>query len=161
MQTAVLVTTVYILSPDARSVLLMHRDKLDQDTHGGKYVGIGGHLEPGEDPVTCIRRETTEESGLTLGDLTLRGTILWPNFRPDGQAELCYIFRADTFTGEHHGGNEEGTLEWIPLADLRDFPMWDSDHEWLPMVFDEDPRQFHGVMPYADGEMVSWSYQRI
>jgi 8-oxo-dGTP diphosphatase len=39
--------------------------------------------------------------------------------------------------------------------------MWESDHEWLPMVFDEDPRTFHGVMPYRDGAMVSWHYRRV
>jgi 8-oxo-dGTP diphosphatase len=29
------------------------------------------------------------------------------------------------------------------------------------MVLDDDPRQFHGIMPYHEGEMVSWSYQRV
>jgi 8-oxo-dGTP diphosphatase len=29
------------------------------------------------------------------------------------------------------------------------------------MVFDDDPRTFHGVMPYQNGEMVSWSYRRV
>jgi 8-oxo-dGTP diphosphatase len=27
-------------------------------------------------------------------------------------------------------------------------------------VFDADPRPFHGVMPYKDGRLVSWSYSR-
>jgi len=29
------------------------------------------------------------------------------------------------------------------------------------MVFDDDARVFHGVMPYRNGVMVSWSYQRL
>jgi 8-oxo-dGTP diphosphatase len=28
-------------------------------------------------------------------------------------------------------------------------------------VFDDDPRTFHGVMPYHNGAMVSWRYSRI
>ncbi|GIG60554.1 7,8-dihydro-8-oxoguanine triphosphatase [Longispora fulva] len=152
-------TTAYILSPDRRSVLLMRRDKYPQDIHFGKYMGLGGHVEAGEDPVTCIRREIAEESGLTAGDLTLRGTVMWTNFA--NTDALCFMFRVDTFTGTHHGGNEEGTLEWVPLAEVRDKPMWDSDHEWLPMIFDDDQRQFHGVMPYDGYDMLSWSYQRI
>jgi 8-oxo-dGTP diphosphatase len=93
--------------------------------------------------------------------MALRGTVLWTGFGSEGEDALCFVFRVDTFSGEPHGGNEEGTLEWIRLAELDRVPMWVSDHEWLPMVFDADQRQFHGVMPYHAGEMVSWSYERI
>ena len=48
----------------------------------------------------------------------------------------------------------------MPLGNLASRPMWDSDHQWLPMVFDESPKPFHGVMPYDGTEMVSWSFQR-
>lgn len=48
----------------------------------------------------------------------------------------------------------------VPVADLASRPMWDSDHEWLPMVFDEDARPFFGVMPYAGEEMLGWSFRR-
>ena len=30
-----------------------------------------------------------------------------------------------------------------------------------PLVFDADPRAFHGVMPYRDGRMQSWSVSRV
>ena len=39
--------------------------------------------------------------------------------------------------------------------------LWDGDRQFLPLVFDRDPRAFHGVMPYRDGRMVSWDYSRI
>ena len=71
------------------------------------------------------------------------------------------MFLVDAFAGVAHEGNHEGTLEWVPLASLTSLPMWESDHEWLPMVFDGDPRCFHGVMPYQDGKMVSWTYHRV
>lgn len=159
--TAVLLTTAYVLSPDRQSVLLLHRDKRPDDVHFGKYIGLGGHVDPGEDFVRCIRREVAEESGLHAETLVLRGSVLWTGFGRPPRDLLCYIFRVDSFSGEHHGGNDEGTLEWVPLSDIKSLPMWDSDHEWLPMVFDDDPRQFHGIMPYQDGQMVSWAYERI
>ena len=40
-------------------------------------------------------------------------------------------------------------------------PLWDGDRHFLPLVFDDDPRVFHGVMPYAGGRALSWSYCRI
>jgi 8-oxo-dGTP diphosphatase len=39
--------------------------------------------------------------------------------------------------------------------------LWPGDPSFLPLVFDEDPRQFHGVMPYHDGQPVGWTFSRI
>jgi len=161
MISATLQTQAYIVSPDGHNVLLMHRNKSADDVHLGKYLGLGGHVEPDEDPFTCVKREVFEESGLVVESATLRGTVMWTGFGKRRQDLLCFMFRVDSFSGEPHEGNDEGTLEWVPLSDLADRPMWDSDHEWLPMIFDDDPRQFLGVMPYDGHEMLGWSYQRL
>jgi 8-oxo-dGTP diphosphatase len=39
-------------------------------------------------------------------------------------------------------------------------PLWEGDRHFLPLVFDE-LGPFHGVMPYRDGKMVSWSFSRL
>ena len=156
----VLQTAVFVCSADRTQVLLMHRNKWPQDTHFGKYLSLGGHVEPDEDVLTCARREVTEESGLTTTELILRGTVMWTGFGHNHTNVLCFIFRADAFTGTPHDGNEEGTLEWVPVNDLASRPMWDSDHLWLPMVFDTEVKPFYGVMPYDGHKMLSWSFQR-
>lgn len=156
----ILQTAVYVLSPDRTLVLLMHRNKWAEDIHFGKYLSLGGHVDDGEDVLTCARREVHEESGLTVADLDLRGTVLWTGFGPKRLDYLCFIFRADTFAGIPHDGNDEGTLEWVPVDNLTSRAMWPSDHHWLPMVFDESPKPFYGVMPYDGHEMTSWSFQR-
>jgi 8-oxo-dGTP diphosphatase len=168
--TPVIATIAYILSPDRSQVLLIHRDKRPDDVHFGKYLGLGGRVESDEDVVTGVCREIQEESGLVVDSPTLRGTVHWPGFGGADQANKSghggegwfgFVFRVDAFTGTAHEGNAEGTLAWVPVAGLADVPMWDSDHHWLSMVFDDDPRQFHGIMPYENGAMLSWSYQRI
>jgi 8-oxo-dGTP diphosphatase len=156
----VLQTAVYVLSADRAQVLLIHRNKSSDDVHHGKYLSLGGHVEPDEDVLTCAHREVFEEAGITTPDLNLRATMLWTGFGPKRQDVLCFIFRADTFVGTPHEDNDEGTLEWVPLDDLASRPMWDSDHLWLPMVFDQIAKPFHGVMPYDGDTMVRWSYQR-
>jgi 8-oxo-dGTP diphosphatase len=156
----VLQTAVYLMSPDRDEVLLIHRVRSPDDVHFGKYLSLGGHVEPGEDVLTCARREAFEESGLVIGDPLLRGTVLWTGFGEDSRDYLCFVFRADTFTGTQHADNDEGTLEWVRIDDLASRPMWDSDHLWLPMVFDDGVRPFFGVMPYDGYEMLSWTYQR-
>ncbi len=66
------------------------------------------------------------------------------------------------FEGAPLSNNPEGVLEWQPVQRLLDFalPMWPGDAHFLPLVFDDDTRAFHGVMPYANGEPLSWSFVR-
>jgi len=66
-------------------VLLVHRNRRPGDAHLGKYNGLGGKLEAGEDVVACLRREVREESGLECDELVLRGTISWPGFGMGGE----------------------------------------------------------------------------
>jgi 8-oxo-dGTP diphosphatase len=118
-------------------------------------------MRPDEDVVSCMRREILEEAGLLCDEMTLRGTINWPGFGPKGEDWLGFIFRIDRFHGTPCRENEEGPLNWQPISGLAGLPMWEGDRYFLPMVFDQDPRPFHGVMPYHQGRPVSWSYSRI
>lgn len=159
--TPILATLGYILSPDGRRVLLIHRNRRSNDPHYGKYNGLGGKLDPGEDVVACIRREILEESGLECESLELRGTVSWPGFGKHGEDWFGFIFRVDRFHGLPYAGNAEGDLEWVDVERMMDLPLWEGDRHFLPLVFERGERQFHGVMPYRDGRPVSWSYSLV
>jgi 8-oxo-dGTP diphosphatase len=157
----VLATLGYILSSDGSEILMIHRNKRPDDLHFGKYNGLGGRLEANEDIASGMRREILEESGLMAESMALRGTISWPGFGKKGEDWFGFIFRIESWHGETSTGNHEGTLEWVPLTSLSTLSLWPSDRLFLPMVFDDDPRPFHGYMPYHNGEMVIWSYERL
>jgi 8-oxo-dGTP diphosphatase len=159
--TPILATLGYVLSPDGRQVLLIHRNRRPEDAHLGKYNGLGGKLEAGEDVVTGLRREVREEAGLECDLLTLRGTVSWPGFGKQGEDWFGFIFRIDRWNGTPRTENPEGTLEWVPVADILKLPLWEGDRHFLPLVFEDTARQFHGVMPYRAGRPVSWSYSLI
>ena len=93
--------------------------------------------------------------------MQLRGTLNWPGFGKHGEDWLGFIFVIDRYAGIPFAVNVEGTLEWVALERLLTLPMWEGDRHFLPLVFDADPRPFHGVMPYKDGRMQSWSYTRL
>lgn len=156
--TPVLATLGYVLSPDHRQVLLIHRNRRPNDPHFGKYNGLGGKLDPDEDVVACLRREIREESGLDCEEMHLAGTVSWPGFGKDGEDWFGFIFRIERFSGKLRSENDEGTLEWVDVERLLDLPIWEGDRFFLPLVFASPQRQFHGVMPYRAGRPVSWSY---
>ncbi len=149
---AIIGTLGYVRRGD--EVLLVHRQR-DGDDHQGKYNGLGGKLEVGEDVLSCMRRELLEESGLVATSLTLRGTIAWPGFGSDGSDWFGLVFVIDGFDGDPPACNEDGPLQWVPISELDALPMWEGDRHFLPWVFDEDPRQFHAVLPYRDGVLIT------
>ena len=158
--TPIVGTLGYVVSSDRRKTLLVHRNARADDDHLGKYNGLGGKMEPGEDVATCMRREIREEAGIECRDMTLRGTINWTGFGPRGEDWLGFIFRIDRFDGEPRTRNAEGDLKWHAIDDIESLPLWEGDRYFLHMVFDDDPRPFHGYLPYANDRALEWHYVR-
>ncbi len=159
--TPILATLAYVMSPDGQKTLLIHRNSRTSDHHLGKYNGLGGKLEPDEDVIAGLKREIREEAGIECEQIRLRGTISWPGFGKNGEDWFGFIFRIDRYRGTPLNENPEGTLSWIPVEQVLDLPLWEGDRYFLPLVFSDDPRQFHGVMPYEDGRPVSWTYNLV
>jgi 8-oxo-dGTP diphosphatase len=159
--TPILATLGYVMSPDGREVLLIHRNARPADQHLGKYNGLGGKLDPHEDVVSGMRREIHEEAALECEVLRLRGTVSWPGFGKQGEDWFGFVFRIDRWHGTPPTYNAEGALSWVPVERILELPLWEGDRFFLPLVFDRDERQFHGVMPYAGGRPLSWSYELI
>lgn len=171
--TPIVGTLGYVFDRTARAVLLVHRNKRTGDEHLGKWNGLGGKLEPDEDLAAGMRRELLEEAGIVVTSMQLRGTISWPGFGANGEDWFGPIFLIDGWTGTPPSSNVEGDLAWIPVERLlaacsddptererADLPMWEGDRHFLPLVFDDDSRPFHGVMPYVGGRPTTWSFER-
>jgi len=143
-------STLCYLQKDA-STLMMHRNKRGDDTHLGKWNGLGGKLHPGETPEECVIREVFEESGLTLKKPILRGFLTWPMF--DGVEDwYAFVYTGEEFVGEIIKSSAEGELAWIPNEELFDLPLWEGDRIFMKWIF--DGRFFSGKFVYENGELV-------
>ncbi|MBM4304180.1 MAG: 8-oxo-dGTP diphosphatase [Deltaproteobacteria bacterium] len=155
----ILGTLGYILSPDQKKILLIHRNSRPGDEHHGKYNGLGGKIESDEDIVSSMRREILEEAGIYCTEMKLRGTVSWPGFGKNGEDWLGFIFVITKFEGAPFTKNSEGTLEWIEIERFlkMEIPMWEGDKYFIPLLFNHTETQFHGIMPYQNGKPVSWN----
>lgn len=171
--TPIVGTLAYVWDQATDRVLLVHRNARADDEHLGKWNGLGGKLEADEDVVSSLRRELREEASIELVSFSLRGTISWPGFGAGGEDWLGFVFVVTRWHGEVPAANVEGTLAWMPRRRLLDacaadeatraaaaLPMWEGDRHFLPLVFDDDPRAFWGLMPYAGGRPLAWSCSR-
>jgi 8-oxo-dGTP diphosphatase len=121
-------TLIFITSSD--KVLLL-KGSPRKRLWAGKYNGVGGHIERGESALVAARRELFEETRLEIHDLWLCGTVLVDVEEKLGIA--IYVFR-----GVYEGGaikpSSEGTLEWIPISDLKEYDLVEDLFELLPRV---------------------------
>ena len=52
-------TVCYIEKDD--EVLMLYRNKKENDINEGKWIGVSGHVEKNESPYDCIVREVKEK----------------------------------------------------------------------------------------------------
>ncbi len=110
-------TLIFLLRGDQVLLMRLHESR---GAWGGKYNGVGGHIEAGEDPLTAALRETAEETGLAPAALRLAGVIVvYPGSSP-GIGLYVYV-------GEVAGGEaiaaQEGTPEWVSLDEIEEKPL--------------------------------------
>lgn len=138
------IETVLVYIEQNESYLFIHKTK--KDMNQGKYLGIGGKIEPNESIFQALIRETKEETGLSLKSYHHRAKIY---FHQGDYHETMHLFTADVFTGELTTSNE-GDLVWVKKTNIKSLPMWAGDHYFLDKL--ENTRDFFEMHLYYDQE---------
>lgn len=112
-------------------VLLLQRG-MHKRAFPGRYNGLGGHVERGEDPLTSAIREIHEESGLDVHNVRYRGTL---HIDANGSVGiLLFVFTAEA-AGRAVRDTDEGILHWVPLDEAVRLPLVDDLPELLDRLF--------------------------
>jgi 8-oxo-dGTP diphosphatase len=115
---------------------MLHRVKKVNDVNHDKWVGVGGKFEDGESPEECVCREALEETGLTLRCPEYRGLVTFVSDK--WETEYMHLFWAGEFSGSLISC-DEGTLEWVPKADMKKLNLWEGDHIFLRLLEERVP----------------------
>ena len=142
-------TLVHLVSDDR--YLMLHRTKKEGDYNKDKWIGVGGKFEPQESPEECARRETFEETGLTVGRMDYRGIV---TFVYKDITEYMHLFTSDDFSGTMRVC-DEGDLEWVEISRVCDLPIWEGDKIFFRLMEKKVPF-FSVKLVYNDeGELIS------
>ena len=110
---------------------MLYRNKKPQDPNEGKWLGIGGKVEPGETPVEANIREVWEETGIRLeaDDCRLHGNIRFINTIYED--EEIWLFSAEVPENTEIIDCNEGELHWIDMDKVMELNMWEGDRQFL------------------------------
>lgn len=96
--------------------LLLKRNK---EPHLGKYIPVGGRLEPFETPTQAAKREVWEETQIDVDSFRLVGVLTETS--PISFNWISYIYIAQV-PSVRLVQCDEGTLEWITQDRLAEVP---------------------------------------
>ncbi len=116
--------------------LMLHRTRKENDANKDKWIGVGGKFEEGETPEECARRETMEETGLSLTNLFYRGIVTFVSDKYP--AEQMHLFSSTEFSGDIKVC-DEGELDWIEKERLLSLPIWEGDKIFLRLLDQDIP----------------------
>jgi 8-oxo-dGTP pyrophosphatase MutT (NUDIX family) len=119
------------------------------DIAGRGWCIPGGHLEPGETPEQAVRREAHEETGATLGPLTLIGFYLLTHQETDEtQVVPTYLAHVTEWRAVPSGTESHGTqslrFEELP----QHYFLWDALLEAV-FTYARDVWQAEGALGQA------------
>jgi len=117
-------------------VLLMKRAP-HRRVFPNKYNGLGGHIERDETPIQGAIREIKEESGLDVDNVKLCGVHQVDTNQETGI--LLFTFTATTSNPDITVTTDEGTLEWIPIADVTQVDLVEDLTEIIPRALAMQP----------------------
>ena len=111
--------------------VLLLRHAASSDRFAGRWNGIGGHVEVGENILAAARRELFEEAGVKDATLRLRGVCHETGLV--GQPYLTFFFVGDAPI-RSFDSREGHEMAWQPLHALPDLPLVSDVAELLPRL---------------------------
>lgn len=122
-------TTLCFLTKEDEILLAMKKRGFGE----GKWNGVGGKQNPGEDILKTAIRETFEEIEVTPVGMELVAVLNFYFLNNPEWNQQCSVYITKTWEGEPKE-TEEMRPQWYNKKELPFEAMWPDDKFWIPLV---------------------------
>lgn len=120
-------------------VLLVKRGK---DPHQGKYIPVGGKIEPFETPLQAAKREVSEETNNEVVDFKFCGVMVETSPQKFNWINFIYVSNVEYFEPKPF---DEGELVWHNIDDILDLPTPKTDWYIYKYIRENKPFMFDAI----------------
>lgn len=123
---------IVIFNEDNSKILLAR--KVNED----KFRFVGGHVDVGESLEEAVKRETSEETGLEIGDISYLGSQSIDDWRHRNEksAITTCLFRAKVIFGRPEAMDDIEELRWFDVKKLNLVDILVEEHIQLAKLLD-------------------------
>lgn len=136
-------TLIFIFN---KSEVLLIKQNSNKKIGFGKWNGVGGHIENGEDPFFAARREIREETGLAINDLVLKFITIIPESNDPG---ICLFIFSGNSKVRAIMDSPEGQLAWMNLDQLNNYPLMLDLSRILELIISQSPKSGPQILSYS------------
>ena len=140
-------STLCLLIRDGKILLAMKKRGFGV----GKWNGVGGKVEKGEEIIDAVVRETKEEIGVLALNPEKVGVMhfVFP-YKPEWDQDV-HLFLVKDWQGEPEE-SEEMIPQWFSFSEIPYEKMWDDDKFWLPRVLRGEKLEADFI--FKEGEII-------
>jgi 8-oxo-dGTP diphosphatase len=141
-------------------ILMVNREK---KPWLGSWNGVGGKKTQDEDPLSCIKREILEETGIAIDNVQIiyKGYLTWNTFDANGNGLYLYLVNVpNDFIYETPIKTKEGILDWKSIdwiLDTNNYGLAHNIQYFLPKMLNHTENyHYHCVFENQKLVEVTW-----
>ena len=140
------------LEDNKERILMIHRKKKDE--HTNLWLAPGGKVESNEAPCETAIREMKEETGLKIKNPEMKAVLSFPDHgdSPFGDEWHVFVFYSKSYSGVLTPNCPEGSLKWVPKAQLSELSAWEGDYIFTPKIL--EPGFFSAKFIYSGKKLL-------
>lgn len=115
----------------------------------GKWNGLGGHIEKGENPIEAAKREVFEESGISIGNLEFDYITL---LDADEGVGICLFIFHGYIKNKKFIIKNEGDLRWIAIDKLNQLDCVIDITQLINLIRSKPKKQLPVFLQYYYGK---------
>ncbi len=117
----------------------------------GKWNGVGGKVAEGESIEDAAKRETQEEIGVRVSNLSKVAELSFIFPYNSSWNQNIHVYFSSAWEGEPVE-SEEMSPNWFPVAQIPFSEMWPDDQFWLPNILRRE--SVRGRFVFAEGDRI-------